>query len=332
VGVALAGAGAWGMNLARNFASHPQSRLLWICDVDEGARSRAAAKLPGTRPAGSLAEALADSHVEAVVVSSSAAAHHALAREALMSGRDVFVEKPMTLAVDEAEDLIRLADKGSRILMVGHLLLYHPAVRKVRSLIEAGDLGELRYLYSQRVNLGTIRKDENALWSFAPHDISVMNHFLDAVPTDVSARGEAFLRPGIVDVAFLNMRYPGGRMANIQISWLDPHKIRKFTIVGSLKMAVFDDVESTEKIRIYDKGVEGGGAVSYQESLTLRFGDILIPKIEMAEPLRLECEHFLRCVRERSRPLTDGRKGLEVVKVLAAAQRSLERNGEPVSI
>jgi predicted dehydrogenase len=159
-----------------------------------------------------------------------------------------------------------------------------------------------------------------------------MNHLLDAVPVDVSARGQAYVRPGIVDVVFLNMRYPEGRMAQIQISWLDPHKIRKFTIVGSRKMAVFDDMESTEKVRIYDKGVERGGVVSYNESLTLRFGDILIPKIDMAEPLRLECEHFVRSVRERTQPLTDGEKGLEVVRVLDAAQTSLDRNGEPVRL
>jgi predicted dehydrogenase len=332
VGVALAGVGAWGSNLARNFAALPESRLLWICDTDPKACARAAARIPGVRTAATLAEALEDREVEAVVVSASAAAHHALARQALAAGRDVYVEKPMALTVEDAADLVEQAEAGDRILMVGHLLLYHPAVNRMKALIDAGDLGRLYYVYSQRVNLGTIRKDENALWSFAPHDISVMNHFLDGVPEDVSARGESYLRPGIVDVVFLNMRYTGGRMAQIQISWLDPHKIRKFTIVGSRKMAVFDDMESTEKVRIYDKGVEGGGVVSYNESLTLRFGDILIPKIDMAEPLRLECQHFAACVRQRSRPITDGTKGLEVVRVLAAAQRSLDRNGEPVRL
>ena len=331
VGVALAGAGAWGMNLARNFAGLPASRLLWICDPDPKGRAKAA-KLGYVKAAESLAAALEDPEVEAVVVSASAAAHHALARAALLAGRDVFVEKPMALTVADAEDLVGLAESGRRILMAGHLLLYHPAVVKLRSLIDSGELGRVHYLYSQRVNLGTIRRDENALWSFAPHDISVMNHLLGGEPEDVSARGQAYVQPGIVDVVFLNMRYAEGRMAQIQISWLDPHKIRKFTIVGSKKMAVFDDMESSEKVRIYDRGVEGGGIVSYNESLTLRFGDILIPNIEMAEPLRLECEHFLECVRARSRPVTDGTKGLEVVRVLAAAQQSLDRNGEPVRL
>ncbi len=206
--MALAGAGAWGMNLARNVASLPECRLLWICDPDPKALARAAAQIQGARPAATLLEALEDTRVEAVVVSASAAAHHALAREALDGGRDVFVEKPMALTIDDAADLVDRAESGRRILMAGHLLLYHPAVRKMKSLIESGDLGRVHYVYSQRVNLGTIRRDENALWSFAPHDISVMNHFLDGVPEDVSARGQAYVQPGIVDVEHVMV---GGR-------------------------------------------------------------------------------------------------------------------------
>ena len=226
-----------------------------------------------------------------------------------------------------------LAAEHQRILMVGHLLLYHPAVRYLKDLVQRGELGDPYYVTSQRLNLGKVRRDENALWSFAPHDLSVILHLLGAEPIDVAARGSAFLQPGVDDVVFLHLRFPQGRMAHVHVSWLDPHKTRKFTVVGSRKMAVFDDMEASEKIRIYDKGVERAGEiVSYSEALTVRSGDITIPRVDLQEPLRLECLHFLECVRERKAPLSDGASGLAVVRVLAAAQTSLEQGGAPVAL
>ena len=216
--------------------------------------------------------------------------------------------------------------------MVGHLLEYHPAVAMLRTLVQAGELGDIYYLYSQRVNLGIVRRDENALWSLAPHDISVILHLLDQEPDAVSARGECYLQPGIEDVVFANLHFADGKMAQLQLSWLDPHRIRRLTVVGSRKMAVFDDVESAEKVRIYDKAAERPEYDSYGESINLRFGDVVIPRLEMREPLKLECEHFSACVREGKTPLSDGRDGLRVVRVLEAAQASLSQNGAPVEL
>ncbi len=251
----------------------------------------------------------------------------------LEAGKDVYVEKPLTLEVAHAEELCKLAKERNLILMVGHLLLYHPGVQYMKKMVTDGTLGEVYYIYCQRVNLGKVRKDENALWSFAPHDLSVVLHLLGMEPTDVCARGSDFLQKGIEDVVFVDLKFPGGKMAHVHVSWLDPHKLRKFTVVGSQKMVVFDDMDASEKIKVYDKGVDRAGeVVAYGDSLTVRNGDILIPKISLQEPLKLECAHFVECVRDRKKPLTDGLDGLRVVKVLDAAQRSLKNGGTPVAI
>ncbi len=332
VGIAVLGTGDWGANLVRNFANLPGARLVAVHDSDPQRLKKAAAH-PGVRALASLDEVLAAPDVQGAVVAASAASHHALAKALLEAGKDVFVEKPLALRVEDAEELVRLARRQGRLLMVGHLLLYHPAVRYLKTLVERGELGDLRYIYSQRVNLGKVRRDENALWSFAPHDLSVILHLLGTAPVDVVARGSAFLQAGVEDVVFLDLRFPDGRLAHVHVSWLDPHKLRKFTVVGSRKMAVFDDMEASEKIKLYDKGVDRvGEVVSYGDALTVRSGDILIPRISLQEPLRLECQHFVDCVRERRTPLTDGSGGLEVVRVLAAAQESLAQGGTPVSL
>jgi len=331
-GIAVVGAGDWGSNLIRNFASSKQAELKLLCDVDEARLEKQKQAYPNLKVTRNLEDLFEDSSIEAVAIATSASSHYEVAKRCLESGRHVYVEKPMTLKVSDAEELVRIAREKDRILMVGHLLEYHPAVEKLREIIGSGELGEVYYLYAQRVNLGKIRKDENALWSFAPHDISIILYLLDEEPDEVSARGEAYLQPGIHDVVFLNLHFPHGKMANIQLSWLDPHKIRKLTIVGSRKMVVFDDMESSEKIRIYDKGVTPNQVVSYGDSFTLRFGNILIPRIDMVEPLRVECEHFLSCVNEGSQPRSDGNDGLRVVKVLAAAQDSLDKGGHPVRV
>jgi predicted dehydrogenase len=333
VGIAVVGTGDWGANLVRNFATLPGARLVALCDTDPARLGRTAAQFPGTRATARVEDIAADPAVHAVVVAASAAQHFALARLLLEAGKDVYVEKPLALQVDHAESLVRLADERRRILMVGHLLLHHPGVQYLKRMVERGDLGEIYYIYSQRVNLGKVRRDENALWSFAPHDLSVILHLLDAEPVDVVARGSAFLQGTVEDVVFVDLRFPGGKLAHVHVSWLDPHKLRKFTVVGSQKMVVFDDMEASEKIRIYDKGVDRAGeVVSYGDALTVRSGDILVPRISLQEPLRIECQHFVECVRERRTPLTDGRDGLRVVRVLAAAQASLQAGGAPTPL
>jgi predicted dehydrogenase len=333
IGIAVVGTGDWGANLVRNFARLPGARLAAVCDSDPKRLAATAAQYPGVRALSAIEEVAADPEVQGVVVSASAVSHHPLARVLLEAGKDVYVEKPLTLEVAHAEELVRIARERGRILMVGHLLLYHPAVRYLKGMIDRGELGDLYYIYSQRVNLGKVRRDENALWSFAPHDLSVILHLLDMEPIDVVARGSAFLQGRVEDVVFVDLRFPGGKLAHVHVSWLDPHKLRKFTVVGSQKMVVFDDMEASEKVRIYDKGVDRAGeVVSYGDALTVRSGDILIPKLSLQEPLTIECKHFVECVRERRVPLTDGEGGLRVVKVLAAAQASLEQGGAPVPL
>jgi predicted dehydrogenase len=333
VPVAVVGTGDWGANLVRNFASLPGARLAALCDSDGQRLARFAAQYPDVRRVEDPGEVAADPALRAVVVAASAVNHFKLAKLMLEAGKDVYVEKPLALEVRHAEELVALARQRQLILMVGHLLLYHPGVRYLKQLVQSGELGDLYYIYSQRVNLGKVRRDENALWSFAPHDLSVILYLLEAEPRDVTARGHAFLQGAIEDVVFLSLSFHDGRMAHVHVSWLDPHKLRKFTVVGSRKMAVFDDMEASEKIRIYDRRVERAGQiVPYSDALTVRSGDILIPSVSLQEPLRLECQHFLECVRERKNPLTDGESGLRVVRVLAAAQHSLEQGGAPVPV
>ena len=250
--VAIVGVGAWGMNHVRNFADLEDAHLYACCDLNEFRLQKIKKMYPQTKITQRFNDIISDANIDAVVIAASAAVHFPLAKGALMAGKHVFIEKPMTLRIEEAAELVQLSEAYGLTLMVGHLMEYHPAVEKLKKLVSTGELGEIYYLYLQRVNLGQIRRDENALWSFAPHDISILLYLIE---TDVSTRGESYLQDGIHDVVFVNPRFPGKKMANIQLSWLDPHKIRKLTIVGSKKMAVFDDTENTEKIRIYDKRV-----------------------------------------------------------------------------
>lgn len=331
VSMAQVGTGDWGANLVRNFASLPECRLALLCDTDAARLAKAAKAAPAARTTTDPEEVANDAAIEAVAIASSAVTHHKLAKRFLQAGKDVYVEKPMTLRAAEAAELVRLAEERDRILMVGHLLLYHPAVVRLKALLADGELGDLHYIYSQRTNLGKVRPDENALWSFAPHDIAVIVHLLGADPVDVSARGEAFLQSGIQDVVFLYLRFPHG-LGHVHVSWLDPHKARRLTVVGSRKMAVFDDQEPSEKLRVYDKGVDAGQIVDYARSLSVHSGDIWIPRVDAVEPLTLECRHFLECVRTRQQPRTDGRHGLSVIRVLEAASRSLANGGAPVRL
>ena len=327
--LACVGAGRWGRNLVRVFDSLPDVELAVVCDVSEDIRRELKQQYPEVKVTADYGEVLANKQIQAVVLAVPAVDHYAAAKQALEAGKHVYVEKPISLSYDHARRLTELAESLSLVLMVGHLMEYHPALRLLKQLVDAGELGEILYLYSERVNLGVVRKDENALWSLAPHDISMILHLVDEEPESVSARGASYLQEGIEDVVFANLRFADGRMAQIQVSWLDPHKVRKLTVVGTQKMAVFDDMESAEKVRIYDKAAERQGYESYGESITLRFGDIVIPHVNPAEPLKLECQHFVDCVQSGDTPVSDGRDGMRVVRVLEAAQRSLRVDGAP---
>ncbi len=328
----IVGLGYWGPNLLRNFSQLDGCRLKTCCDLSEDNLKRAQMQYPDVETTNDYAALLNDQEIQAVVVATSAATHYELAKQAILRDKHVFVEKPLTLNVAQAEELVQLAEQNGKKLMVGHLMEHHPAVEMLKDIIKSGELGDIYYLYSQRVNLGKIRRDENALWSFAPHDISIIMYLLESEPENVSARGQAYLQDGIDDVVFVNLLFPDKVMAQIQLSWLDPHKIRRTTIVGSKKMAVFDDMEPTEMIRVYDKGVVNGSYNSFGESLSLRFGDVTSPYIKMIEPLKLECQHFVDCIQNGKQPKSDGYDGLRVVKVLHAAQESLDKGGVPVRL
>lgn len=333
IDTAVIGAGYWGRNYVRNLASLPDSRLRWVCDVDEEARRRTSRLVPDVRLTADLEQVLADPQVRAVAIATNAVHHHAHAVAALRAGKDVLVEKPMAVSVPQAEEMVALAREQGRVLMVGHLMLYHPAVKTLREIVAGGELGQVYYMYALRVNLGRIRSDENALWSFAPHDLSIIRYLLDEEPTTVWARGECYLQPGVEDVVFVNLQFPDRTMAQIQLSWLDPRKERRLTVVGSRKMVVFDDTHTTEKLRIYDKGFDRPPEYdTYGDYLSIRNGDIHIPHIDLAEPLARECDHFLECVRQGSTPRSPGGDGLEVVRILAAAERSLREGGRPIDI
>ena len=332
VRIGVAGLGAWGWNVARSFAELRECELVTCCDIDPKRTAAAARAWPSTTVATDLSEMLIRNSIDAVVISSPAVTHYALARQALLADKDVFIEKPFTLNVAHAEELAELAEKRQRVLMVGHLLEYHPVVRRLRTMIQNGELGEVYYIYTQRVNLGRIRGDENALWSFAPHDLSQIMYILGMEPTDVSARGQSFIQDGIEDVVFLSLFFENRIMAHVHLSWLDPHKVRKTTIVGTHKMAVFDDTEASEKLKIYNNHAEVPTIRNYGDSIQVRFGDILIPRVDMSEPLKIECQHFLECVQKRSTPLSDAYDGLRVIRILEAAQQSMEQDGVPVQI
>ena len=319
----VAGLGYWGPNLARNLDGLPHARLEWLCDHDQERLARYGARYPEARTTTRFDELLEDPGLAAVVVATPVVTHYALARAALLAGKHVFVEKPLALSASEAEELVALAEERELTLLPGHLLLYHPGVVKLKELADSGELGRLLYVYGNRQNLGQIRRDENALWSLGAHDLSVILHLVGEEPVEHWARGESFLRKGIEDVVFCYLRFPSGVVAHMHLSWLDPHKMRKMTLVGDRKMAVFDDMELERKVTVYDKGTEQPSD-TYGEWRT-RTGDISIPKIPNDEPLRLECEYFLRLLRGDGDRLAAAREGVAVVRALEALQASLQK-------
>ena len=322
VRVGLVGLGFWGPNLARNFDDLPGATLAWLCDSDEERRVGVAERFPEAHTTADLDDLLNDPDLEAIVIATPVVTHHALSKQALEAGKHVFVEKPMALEGEDAEELVQLAEERDLVLMPGHLLLYHPGVRKLKELVDSGELGRVLVVYGNRQNLGQIRKDENALGSLGAHDLSVILHLVGEEPVECHAHGASLLGE-VEDVVFCYLTFPSGIVAHMHLSWLDPHKMRKMTVVGAAKMAVFDDMELDRKVTVYDKAAEQAMG-TYGEWRT-RTGDIWIPKIANGEPLRLECEHFLGLVRGEGDRFEAARDGVAVVRALTELQRSLER-------
>ena len=328
--VGVVGLGYWGPNLARNFAVLEGCELRWCCDADQGKRQALERSFPGTRFTADLADLLADPGLDAVVLATDVPSHARLAIEVFRAGKHCFVEKPLAQSAAEAAAVVDEAAAADRILMVGHLLEYHPGVAKLKEIVGSGELGDVRYVYSNRLNLGKVRDDENALWSLGAHDVSVLLHLFDEEPAEALAYGESFVREGVEDVVFCYLRFASGRVAQMHLSWLDPHKERRFTVVGSNRMATFDDMALERKVTVYDKGVDPP-IRNYGEYIT-RSGDVMSPQISNEEPLRIECRHFVECVREGREPRSGAASGLRTVRVLEALQRSLEAGGAPQAL
>jgi UDP-2-acetamido-3-amino-2,3-dideoxy-glucuronate N-acetyltransferase len=322
--IACVGAGSWGRNLVRSFAD--LGALSWVCDLNPAILADVEAAFPSARTAGSLDEALDDPAVTAVVLATPAETHAALTRRALLAGRDVFVEKPLSLSVQDGAELVALATRSNRVLMVGHLLWYHPAVLRLKALVDQGELGRIQYIYSNRLNLGRIRREENILWSFAPHDISVILGLLGEMPHAIDAFGGNYLREQIADVTVSVLSFPSGVKAHVFVSWLHPYKEQKLIVVGDRQMAVFNDMEPHDKLLVYPHTISWNN----QLPVPARAEAQAIP-IESAEPLRRECLHFLECVRLRRTPRTDGHEAMRVLTVLDACQRALEARARPAA-
>jgi UDP-2-acetamido-3-amino-2,3-dideoxy-glucuronate N-acetyltransferase len=323
--VGLAGCGYWGRNLARNL--HQMGHLAAVADPSAKALKEVKATYKGVRTVTTFEGLLEDRTIKAVALAAPAAQHYALAKKALKAGKDVFVEKPLALRIPDAEELVDLARRHKRVLMVGHILEYHPAILKLKEFVDSGELGVIHYVYSNRVNLGKVRQEENILWSFAPHDISVILLLMGRMPEWASTSGQNYLQHEIADVTMTCLAFPGKPRAHIFVSWLHPFKEQKLVVIGSKKMAVFDDVVKDGKLKIYDKGIdmkEGRPVVRQTAESTLFFPEM--------EPLREELSHFIECVRTRKPPRTDGPNGLRVLRVLDACQRSIEAGGQPIRL
>lgn len=340
INLAQIGIGYWGKNLLRNFIVAREAQVLAICDRAVAELKGMATQYPKLKLCEHPQEIFADALIDAVAIATLPGSHFELARAALQAGKHVFVEKPLARSSAECQELIALAEKQQRVLMVGHTFLYNAAVNKVRDYVQSGELGEIYYLYSQRLNLGRVRQDVDAMWNFAPHDLSIIVYWLQQPPIRVAARGCAYLQKGIADVVFLQLEFQNGVTAHVHVSWLDPGKVRRMTVVGSEKMVVYDDVALDHKVQIFDKGITRQNlSVSFGDfdsfgkfQLIQRAGDVLMPKVDFIEPLKVQCQHFVDCIAKNQRPLSDGENGLQVVRILEAAQRSMQNGGQMVSL
>jgi predicted dehydrogenase len=320
--VGVVGLGYWGPNLARNLAAIPGCEVSWLCDASAEARASLERAFPAARSTDVLGDLLDDTQLDGVVLATPVPTHAELAVAALEAGKHCFVEKPLATRAADAERAVAAAEASGRTLMVGHLLEYHPAVARLKELIDGSELGDLFYVYGNRLNLGKLRADENALWSLGAHDVSVALHLIGEEPEMCLAQGASYVRAGVQDVVFCYLRFPSGVVAHLHLSWLDPHKERRLTVVGSRRMATFDDMQIEGKLTIYDKGFDEDSH-SWGEYIA-RTGDTFSPRISNVEPLRIECEHFINCIRTGETPRSDGNSGLRVVRVLERLQTSLD--------
>ncbi len=328
------GVGVWGKNHLRNYSMMNECRVKICCDKNKKVLDMVKSDYKGEiRTTCDPEDIFNDPQIDGVVIATLPDTHAALAIKAMNSGKHVFIEKPLAMSTAEGVRIKKAAEKSKKICMVGHILLYHPAVLALKKYINNGYLGDILYIYSSRVNLGQVRKEENALWSLTSHDISVVLYLLGKFPESVSAVGASYLRKNIDDVVFVNLFFANNKIAHIHASWLDPHKIRQFTVVGSKKMAVFNDMEASEKLKIYDKGFDKiMDKNSYESFLAIRSGDVLSPKIDIEEPLKRECMYFLKCINDNRQPLTNVNNGIEVLKILEAAQKSLDSGGRNIAL
>lgn len=326
--IGLVGAGYWGKNLIRNIMESKEAALNIVCDIDKAKLTKVKKRYPGVKITTNYLDLINDKSIDAVVISTNVNSHHNLAKKAIKNRKHVFVEKPMAETVEKAEELVELANKNKLTLMVGHIFLYSPPVIKIKEILQNNGIGKVYYISSSRVNLGIHQKDVSVIFDLAPHDFSILSYWLNEVPIKVSCIGYDYIQKGIPDVAFINLIFASGIIAHIEVSWLAPSKLRRTTIVGKKKMILYDDTESTEKVKIYDEGVDVIKPKSFGEfQLSYRVGDIVSPRIEPSEPLAEEVSHFCKCIKTGKKPRSDGINGLEVVKVLEAAERSLYNSG-----
>jgi predicted dehydrogenase len=327
------GYGYWGPQLVRNFNSLPGSSVKFIADLADKRLADAQVHYRHPRLTHN-ADDLFESEIDAVVIATPVHTHYALARTALLAGKHVFVEKPLAVNVSDVEDLVALARERKRILMVGYTFLYHKAVQELRRIVTEGQLGKLYYIDAQRLNLGLFHQDVNVIWDLAPHDLSMLRYLLDTDPISVSVMGAAYIQPKIHDIAYICLRYADGMIAHLQLSWLHPSKVRRFTVVGDRRMVLYDDIEPQDKVRIYNRGVDCPAHTSTFEEfqISYRSGEIIIPPIAGKEPLQVACEHFATCIRNGQQPLSDGVWSLPITRTLMAAQRSLELDGQEVAL
>lgn len=335
VGIAIFGSGYWGINYVRVFKELPQAQIMAVCDLSQSRLQEVERRFPEIKLTTEIDQILQRDDIKAVVISTQARTHFDLARGCLAAGKHVLIEKPLTTTTIEADRLLMLAETNKVILMVGHTFLYNAGIRKVKEYLDRALVGQIYYLYARRTNMGPIRCDVNALWDLAPHDISIFNYLLGCSPEWVSAVGVKALGNYHEDVGFVSLGYPHGVVGHIHVSWADPNKVREVVVVGSEKRIVFDDLNILERVKIYEKGITPAKleATSYGEfQFTMRDGDIISPHIEVSEPLKAQCAHFLECIVQNVPPFTNGQAGLEVVQVMEAIDRSLQYNGAPVTV
>ncbi len=334
VRVGIVGLGYWGPNLVRTFTTLPDSRVTGLSDLNADRLCQVSRQAPDALATTRSDDILDSQTIDAAVIAAPTRAHYALAKKALLHGLHTFVEKPLAASVEECEELIELADRQGVVLFVGHVFLFTPAVAKLKELILRGDLGRVSYISSSRLNLGPVRRDVNALWDLAPHDISIILELMGTSPVGVNCQGLAYLDEHVHDVCFLTLRFSERCMAHVHVSWLDPNKRRLVTVVGDKKMAIYDDLDPSEKLKVYDKGVEvpPQSDIFADFHIGYRYGDTYSPRLNEVEPLKAECQHFIDCIQQGKRPKTDGAQGLEVVRVLEAAQASLLDGGGRVGL